>query len=92
MKVVVHYLAHLKQAAGIAREEAELAESSSLAELLPKLAARHGDPLRRLLLDNQGGLQPTILLFVNDTQVADARTMHLHDGDEIALLSPIAGG
>jgi MoaD family protein len=92
MKVVVHYLAHLKQAAGTAREEIELAESCSVAALLPELAARHGESLRRLLLDDQGGLQPTILLFINDTQVADARAVMLQDGDEIALLSPIAGG
>jgi molybdopterin converting factor small subunit len=45
-----------------------------------------------LLLDGQGGLQRTNLFFVGDTQVQPSDGAALKDGDEVTLLSPIAGG
>jgi molybdopterin converting factor small subunit len=92
MKVRVYYMAHLKQAAGRAIEEVEFGVPCTAGELVRRLAERHGDPLRRLLLDARGDLQPTILLFVNDTQVTGGGAVALRDGDEVSLLAPIAGG
>lgn len=90
MKIRVQYMAHLKQAAGTATAEVELERSCTVAALLHHLATRHGDALRRLLFDANGAPQPTVLVFVNDQQV-DGKEV-LQEGDEVSLLSPIAGG
>jgi len=92
MKVTVYYLAQLKQAAGRAAEEVEIAAGGSLLDLTRGLADRHGDNLRRLLFAADGSVQPTILFFVGDRQVRQPANQSLHDGDAITLLSPISGG
>jgi molybdopterin converting factor small subunit len=92
MKVMIRYMAHLKLAAGIAAEEIELNEPCSAAELVRYISSRHGESLGRLLLDESGALQPTILLFVNDAQAEERNNLMLADGDEVSFLSPIAGG
>ncbi len=92
MKITVSYMAHLKQATGVSREELTLPDTCTGHELVHRLSARHGESLRRLLLTDAGALQPTILLFVNDSQVPPGQEMLLHDGDDVTLLAPIAGG
>ena len=91
MKVAVRYMAQLRQAAGVGAESIELDEGGSPTALLFLLAERHGAALRRLLLTEEGMPQRTLLIFVGDEQADGART-ELHDGDEVTLLSPIAGG
>jgi molybdopterin converting factor small subunit len=91
MKVTVKYMAQIKQAAGVGSEQVELDQPCSVQELVAGLAERRGQPLRKLLLDERGGVQPTVLLFVGDSQVEGDR-LQLKDGDVVTLLSPIAGG
>jgi molybdopterin converting factor small subunit len=92
MKVRVRYLAQLKQAAGLGAETVELEGPCAAREFVANLAERHGGPLRGLLLTPGGQVQPTILIFVGDEQVAAGASEALRDGDEVTLLSPIAGG
>jgi molybdopterin converting factor small subunit len=92
MRVAVHYLAQLKQAAGVAAEPVELDGPCGIADLVARLAERHGEPLRHLLLGADGRLQPTILLFVGEQQVGPEDRVELRDGDVVTLLSPVAGG
>ena len=73
-------------------EEIELGRPCTAVELVRLVAGRHGDGLRRLLLDDRGELQPTILMFVNDNQVSREKDITIQDGDEVSFLSPIAGG
>jgi molybdopterin converting factor small subunit len=90
MKIAVRYLAQLKHAAGRAGEELDVEAPCTAGALLATLAERHGQPLRGMLLDAKGGVQPTILLFIGDEQVE--ATAELRDGDAVTLLTPIAGG
>ena len=92
MKVAVKYMAQLRDAVGLAYEQVELDKPCSVQEFATHLAARHGDRLRRLLLDAHGGLQPTILLFVGGRQVVQDSPVEIHDGDVVTVLSPMAGG
>ena len=92
MKVTVTYMAQIKLAAGVSEEEVALEQPCSAAELVRRLAERHGAALYRLLLTDAGEMQPTILMFVNEVQVRGASGVVLGDGDEVAFLSPIAGG
>ena len=92
MKITIHYMAQLKQAAGTPSELLELDRPCTVSELVRRLAEQHGDPLRRLLLDAASGLQPTNLFFLGDTQVQPSDPVQLEDGDVVTVLSPIAGG
>ncbi len=92
MRIVVHYMAQIKRAAGRAVEQIELDRSSTVQELVVRLAQGGEEPLRRLLLDAQGALQPALLLFVGDEQVSAGQPLSLRDGDVVTVLSPMAGG
>ena len=91
-RISVRYMAQLKQAAGAACEEIVLPAPCPVRDLLLALTDRHGAPLRSLLLDAGGSLQPTILVFVGDEQVSANDGPPLKDGVVVTLLSPIAGG
>lgn len=92
MKVTVEYTAQVKQAAGISAEEVELDKTCSVQDLVTWIAAAHGDPLRGILLDADGDVHPSLLLFVGDTQVRPRDSAPLNDRDVVTILSPISGG
>lgn len=92
MKVVVKYLAQVRQAAGMGGEDVEVPSPCSAEELVVRLAGDRGGSLGRILLDGGGRLQPTILLFVGDSQVSRAAPAKLRDGDVVTVLSPMSGG
>ena len=90
MKITVCYMAQLKQAAGFGSEQLELERACSVEDVARRLADRHGDGLRKLLLNAQGVLQPTNLFFIGDSQVRPGD--QVNHGDVLTFLSPIAGG
>lgn len=92
MRVVIHYLAQVKQAAGVASESVDLDPGATVQHLVRRLVERHGAPFQRLLLDGAGELHPSILLFVGETQVSWATPHQLRDNDDISILAPMAGG
>jgi molybdopterin converting factor small subunit len=89
MNVAVRYLAQLRQRAGCSAEQLALPGPCTVAEAVSELAARR-EPLRGVLLDAGGSVQPTILVFVGDEQVG--RDHVVRAGDELTLMTPIAGG
>lgn len=92
MRITVRYAAQVRHAAGRADERVELDGPCSVSALVRLLAARHGSPLRELILDPPGQPHPALLLFVGDEQVEPGREPTLRDGDEVTLLAPMAGG
>ena len=89
MNVVVRYLAQLRRIAGRSDECLSLPTGCTVGQLVGRLAAAN-EALGRALLDERGGVRATILVFVADEQAgADRR---LEDGDEVVLMTPIAGG
>jgi molybdopterin converting factor small subunit len=94
MKLRILYSAQLRTAAGLAREDLDLAESISLAELLHSLASERGREVAMHLLTAAGKIQPSLLLAVNGFAVSvhEAAATPLKPGDEVLLMPPIAGG
>ncbi len=92
MKVTVQYLAQVKRAAGCASEAVELDDASSPRELVRRLAERHGEALRGLLLGPTGEPHASLLVFVGDEQVRWEPARELRDGDVVTVLAPMAGG
>lgn len=91
MRVIVVYTAQSRAAAGADQETVDLPEGASAADLLRQLADRHGEDLRRILLEN-GRPRPATTVFVNDVQVRSDAPPVLNDGDQVLILSPIFGG
>jgi molybdopterin converting factor small subunit len=92
MKIRVDYVAQLKDAAGRADEVVELADGTNLQDLIRQVAARRGERLAGLLLDDGGELRPSALVFVGDDQIEWHDACPLHDGATVTLMSPLAGG
>jgi molybdopterin converting factor small subunit len=92
MKVTVKYMAQLKQAAGVSDEVVDLEQACTVPQLIQHLVARHAEPFRRILLDSDGGVHHSILLFIGDEQVRGDSPRLLQDGDLVTFLAPMAGG
>jgi molybdopterin converting factor subunit 1 len=81
MRVTVLYFAILRERVGLEREELELAAAADVGAARAAIAARH--PALATLL-------PAVRGAVNRVFVLDAHG--LADGDELALIPPVAGG
>jgi molybdopterin converting factor small subunit len=92
MRVTVEYATQVKRAAGVASESVTIEAPYTLGELISRITTEHGEPLADLLLGDGGGLSPSILLFVGDTQIREGLATELHENDVITVLSPISGG
>lgn len=92
MKLTVEYEAQVRKAAGIASETVELDTPCTLQSLIMHVAENHGDPLKPILLDSEGNLQKSILLFLADRQVRWDHAPELSEHDVLTILSPISGG
>ena len=92
MKVTIEYAAQVKRAAGTASEGVEVEPPCTVQQLVSRVAENHGDPLKSLLLDSNGQLHPSILLFVGDDQIRWKTAVELSDRDVVTILSPISGG
>jgi molybdopterin converting factor small subunit len=92
MRITFHYLAQLKRFAGVAAETIDVAAGCTLPEALRLVGARHGTEFRAALLDNGGGARASLLFFLGNEQVRPDAARPLRDGDEVTILSPMAGG
>ena len=92
MQVTVEYAAQVKQAAGVRTETVDIDDGCSAQDVVARVAESHGDPLKGLLLDGEGQLQRSILLFVRGEQVRWETPAPLNDRDVVTILSPISGG
>lgn len=92
MQVKILYEAQARRAAETREEAIELPETASLSECIRCVADRHGNPLQSILMKSDGGIQPSLLIFVNDGHVASGTEIALSDGDTVTLMTPISGG
>ena len=92
MHVVVHYYAQVKKATGVASESFTLDDGATIGQLVRCAVDKHGDGVRSLLMNGAGELRDSVLLFVGDEQATWQSRRQLRDGDEVTLLSPMAGG
>lgn len=93
MRVTVRAGEPLWRAFGQHRISIDLPASATLADLLAALAETYPDFARRYLGEDLGHPHP-YRLFVNFRQVddPDLANQHLHDGDTVHIVIPIAGG
>lgn len=82
MRIAVRHFAIVREKLGIAREDVELPEGACVSDLIDALRARHAHRIEPLLAH---------VRFAVGTDFAD-REQTLTEGDEVALIPPVAGG
>ena len=92
MQITVQYEAQIRRAAGIRSEIVDVPDGSDVGACVRSVAEAHDDPLRNLLLTSEENVQPSVLLFVNDSQVLSDDESPLSDGDTLTFMTPISGG
>ena len=92
MKITVNYFGQLRQITGKDTDGEDCPEQTGLAALISNLALRYGDKFSRIVLDEAGQLRPSILISVNGNIVDKKSPPALKDGDQVSLLTAMAGG
>ncbi len=92
MNIEIHYVAQLKTIRGLARETLELDQATSVRGVIDHLVRQQGNKFGQMLLNGDGTVRPSILVFVDDAQVDPEAAGSLTDGQTLTLLSPMAGG
>jgi molybdopterin converting factor small subunit len=92
MRITVKYMAQLKQAATVPSEALDVDGPCTAEEVLRRLAERHDERFRRIVLDGNGKVHAALLLFVGDEQVPPGSPHVFRDGDVLTVLAPMSGG
>jgi len=92
VKYIVRYWGQIKRSAGASEETIELDTEPTIADLLERLASRHDETFRMLVLDDAGRPRPSLVVIVDDEQLPLDSSRRLPDGASVTLLPPIAGG
>ena len=92
MQVTINYFAQVRQAAGVESEQLSLDDGLDIQTALSELAQRHGHDFRAMVLDQAGAVRPGLLTVVNGRSVPSPQQHPLVDGDELSLISAVAGG
>ncbi len=92
MNVTFRYFAQIREAAGVESEQIQIPEGRDVTLALKQAAMAHGDAFGALVLSDDGEVRPSLVLLVNSIPVPRGTPRELHDGDEIRVFSPVAGG
>jgi MoaD family protein len=94
VRVRVKFAAVLRPLASSPTREVEVEDGSSVASLLKALACIESPKLLRRLLDEEGCLQPDVLVLVNGVEVSALQGVdtRLKEGDEVLFLPSVHGG
>jgi len=95
MRVKTVYLGLVRSRIGKTEEQYEVAESSSLADLIHNLERDYGEKLHPLLGSrNESRLDPTLITTVNGALKDPSRwsSVTLKDGDVVTFMTLISGG
>jgi molybdopterin converting factor small subunit len=92
MNVIVEYFGQTRAWAGLSREVLQIAAEATVAEVLVQLAEKYGGRLAHLLLDQEGRPSASILLALQDRQLAAGENPILTEGATLTLIPPVAGG
>ena len=92
MQVTIQYETQLKRAVGRDSETLDVEEGTNVAQIVRGAAERHGGTAQNLLVDANGNLRPSVLVFSGERQVAGDEILTQADGETLTLMSPISGG
>jgi molybdopterin converting factor small subunit len=92
MQVTFNFFSQVRQAAGVESDRVTMDEGADLLATLEEVAARYGDEFRAMVLDPSGGVRPSLIALVNGQPVPRGEKHRLAEGDQVSLISAVAGG
>ena len=92
MKITLHYFSQLRQLADKETEEVDAAAGTPIESILQQAADKYEASFRNAILKEDGTLRPSLMLLINEEPVSRSAPAQLKDGDQIKLITPIAGG
>lgn len=92
MKLSITYFAQLKKEAGKSSEVLAFENEVSLKECINLVSKKYSSQFYEMFFDEHGTYRDAIVLIINSVQVRYAENPNLNDGDELLIMSPIAGG
>lgn len=92
MSIHIEFLAQLGQLAGGKHRTIGYDGPCSAQDMVRRAIAGDSDEFRSLVLDEDGNLRRSLLMFVHNRQVDWQAPVTLQSGDTIVLSPPIAGG
>ena len=92
MTIHIEFLAQLGQLAGGKHRAIGYDGPCTAQDMVRRAVADDSEEFRTLVLDENGDLRPSLLMFVHDEQVHWQTPVVLSAGDTIVLSPPIAGG
>ena len=92
MNITIEYHGQLRHLANRDTETCTVQPGTSIPDIVTTMAHNHDDAFRAILLDEDGNLLHSTLMFIGDETLDRANWPTLKDGDIITLLPPIAGG
>ncbi len=90
LKVRVRAFAQFRDIVG-AERTVEAGEGTGTTGLL-RIVAGESPVALEALFDNDGAVRGHVIVMVNGKRVAKGEDRQLHDGDEVAVFPPVAGG
>lgn len=90
--IKLKFTAQLKEKTGLAVDQIEITNGEKLQSILKRLADRYGKGFATILFDDTGNFRNSILIAINEYQENYKDNPTLKNGDELILMSPIAGG
>lgn len=94
MRIIVRAFATIRELLGTGYTEILLEDGSDVRTLLKTLTEKFGEAFRNQILASEEKLAPYVKILVNgrDIEYLSGIRTKLKDGDEVAIIPPVAGG
>ena len=92
MQIHIKYFAQIKSKAGKSSEVLELESGATLQRCIEKLSKDNDHGINDILFDESGVYLDAVILVINGQQTRYTENPKMNDGDELMIMSPIAGG
>ena len=92
MLINIRFDTQVRKLAGCNRMSVNVDDSASLEQIIRQVADQGTAQLRDNLLDSQGSIRSSILVFLDDDLVDKDKRLKLHEGSELTFSTLISGG